>query len=265
MRMVISKLHNKKMDSSVYALRSKVIGLIREAGRLFPLPRVEVRVTDNDRVIAGVAMLGKSMIWITEAFVASRQVVFHEILHAVFSVQHVAGCPMMSPVCLPCDDSTADRLFVAYASRASGRASGVAVPALAFSLVPASSPAPEVVTTALDKEREAGRVLLAGLLAGLLAEFEGKEARFLATLSDSQRAAYFDVRDAGRACRLANQCSSYSYIVAELAKARKRWMADRATSPAFTPASVCLDCGKAMPGAWAKKSDYCEACWVADG
>ena len=75
-------LQNKEMSSDVYALRRQVIALIHEANKLTKLPRINVRVTDNHEKILGVAKIGGLVIWITEETVASRAVVFHEILHA---------------------------------------------------------------------------------------------------------------------------------------------------------------------------------------
>lgn len=111
-------LKNKEMSSEVYALRRQVISLIYEAKKIVELPRINVRVTDNHDTILGVARMGKNIIWITEETVASRAVVFHEILHAVFSQEHVTGCPLMSPeVNDKLDPDTCNRLFKKYAAR----------------------------------------------------------------------------------------------------------------------------------------------------
>lgn len=92
-----SLLKNKTMDNNVYKLRRKVIEFIHEAKVIYPdLPRITVRIAENDRNIAAVGRMGKNIIWITENFVANRGVVFHEICHAVFSQNHVKGCPLMS-------------------------------------------------------------------------------------------------------------------------------------------------------------------------
>ena|SRR3990167_3726270 len=111
-------LKNKEMSSDVYALRRQVINLIHEAKKLVELPRINVRVTDKHDTILGVAKMGKNIIWITEETVASRAVVFHEILHAVFGQDHVKGCPLMAAqISTKLDVKTCDELFIKYAKR----------------------------------------------------------------------------------------------------------------------------------------------------
>jgi hypothetical protein len=113
-------LRNKTMNADVYALRREVIALVYQAKALLPagwLPRITVRITDDHDRLLGCAEVGKCVIWITESYVASRHVVFHEILHAAFGQQHVAGCPLMGPTkkTTP-DDATLDSLFIGYAT-----------------------------------------------------------------------------------------------------------------------------------------------------
>lgn len=104
------------MNPQVFKKRREVISLIHAAKRLFPqLPRIDVRVTENDETILGVATMGKRKIWITEKSTVSRAVVFHEILHAVFSQKHVASCPLMAPAIdskLP--DDVCNEMFLKY-------------------------------------------------------------------------------------------------------------------------------------------------------
>lgn len=116
-------LKNKEMSSEVYALRRQVINLVHEAKKLVELPRINVRVTDKHKTILGVARMGKNVIWITEETVASRAVVFHEILHAVFGQDHVKGCPLMDEkISAKLDAKTCDRLFKKYAEAANTKA-----------------------------------------------------------------------------------------------------------------------------------------------
>ena len=111
-------LKNKEMSAEVYALRREVINLIHEAKKLVDLPRIEVRVTDRHRIILGAAKMSQNVIWITEETVASRAVVFHEILHAVFGQEHIEGCPLMAANIDPnLDSKTCDRLFLKYAKK----------------------------------------------------------------------------------------------------------------------------------------------------
>lgn len=106
------------MDSNVYAKRREIIALIYEAKRLVPLPRIEVRVTENDPKVLGCAEMRRNRIWITSRSVASRVVVFHEILHAVFGQCHVIGCPLMGASVRPSgiSDAQVNALFIKYAT-----------------------------------------------------------------------------------------------------------------------------------------------------
>lgn len=116
--MTTTKLTNLKMSDETYKLRRKVIDYIYEAKRIYPrLPRITVRITENDDKIAGLALVGGNTIWITSDYVAKRGVVFHEILHACFGVRHIPGCPLMAGKggSAFLDDDTANKLFLRYA------------------------------------------------------------------------------------------------------------------------------------------------------
>jgi hypothetical protein len=110
-------LENKKMSPEVYKLRRQVIELVYEAKRLVPtLPRIEVRVTDNSNSgVAGCARMNDCVIWMTEKFTASKQVVFHEILHAAYGIKHVEGCLLMDAVMQKITDKQCDALLIKYA------------------------------------------------------------------------------------------------------------------------------------------------------
>jgi len=110
-------LKNKQMNSKVYELRREVIKLIYEAGKLVKLPRITVRITKDHKEILGVARPKKNIIWITENFVASRAVVFHEILHAVFGLKHIPKCPLMADKINPnLDVAVCNKLFCSHAT-----------------------------------------------------------------------------------------------------------------------------------------------------
>lgn len=112
------KLKNKEMNSEVYKLRRKVIEYIYEIKEFYPdLPRIDVRITENNERIAGVGRMGNNIIWITEGYVASRGLVYHEVLHAAFAQEHVAGCPLMSGkgTSHACTKSQCKKLFLQYA------------------------------------------------------------------------------------------------------------------------------------------------------
>lgn len=113
-----SRLKNKEMSSDVYVLRRKIINLIHEAKTLVPnLPRINVRVTDNHKHIAGMGRIGGKVIWITENFVANREVVFHEILHAI-GIPHIEKSPLMKSSCIiGLPQSICDKEFVKLARK----------------------------------------------------------------------------------------------------------------------------------------------------
>ena len=67
------------------------------------MKRVEVRITDcdNPRTL-GTASMGDCVVWIPASTVIDnrcRQVVFHELLHALFAIEHDDNCPLMSAIC----------------------------------------------------------------------------------------------------------------------------------------------------------------------
>ena len=102
--MKTKKIKNFKMNDEVYKLRRQVIELIYEAKRGgLNLPRISVRVgeqTAKHKNILGCAMMNKNQMWITKDAIdlgidTLRNVVFHEIAHAVFNVVHDEKCPLM--------------------------------------------------------------------------------------------------------------------------------------------------------------------------
>ena len=113
----------RKMSDDTYKLRRKAMKFIYEAKALYPsLPRITIRIVDNVQCtdpVLGSAYLGSNTIAIT-AEVTNRKdlkrTVFHEILHAVFSQQHVEGCSLMDPITnIEISPAELDRLFLKYA------------------------------------------------------------------------------------------------------------------------------------------------------
>ena len=103
--MKTKKIKNFKMNDEVYKLRRQVIELIYEVKRGGgKLPRISVRVgeqTAKHKNILGCAMMNKNQMWITKDAIdlgtdTLRNVVFHEIAHAVFNVAHDEKCPLMA-------------------------------------------------------------------------------------------------------------------------------------------------------------------------
>ena len=100
--MKIKEIRNHKMNNNTYSLRRKVIDLIYEVKNSgCDLPRIEVRIGEARKsTILGVAMLKDCKIWITEEAIdmgadALRNVVYHEIVHAVTGFGHDEKCPLM--------------------------------------------------------------------------------------------------------------------------------------------------------------------------
>ena len=90
------------MNKNTYALRRKVINLIYEVKNSgVNLPRIEVRIGEpRKQNLLGCALLKDNKIWITDDAIkmgedALRNVVFHEIVHAVTGFGHDEKCPLM--------------------------------------------------------------------------------------------------------------------------------------------------------------------------
>jgi hypothetical protein len=109
------------MDDEVYKLRRAVMVHIYEARDLVPgLPRVDVRITDNNGGILGVARMSGLHIWVPEKAITDpsidlRGVVFHELLHAIYGIEHHDGDPLMSPTANKLSREEAERCFVRWA------------------------------------------------------------------------------------------------------------------------------------------------------
>ncbi len=97
---------NLQMNDQTYQLRRKVMNYIYEANRLLQdnklprMPRVDVRITDNDSTMLGCARTADNIIWITARAVTPgslRYVVFHELAHAVYGANHSEKNSLMNP------------------------------------------------------------------------------------------------------------------------------------------------------------------------
>ena len=120
---------NLKMNDEVYALRRQVIDIIYQAKKVLrsngiELPRLDVRIIENaiDKPqVLGVAQLNENIIWIATSVLSKykahlRDVVYHEIVHAVTGFGHDDNCKLMAPCInlLPLNDDDANRLLVKY-------------------------------------------------------------------------------------------------------------------------------------------------------
>ena len=100
--MKVAQIKNHKMNDLVYKKRRQVMNLIYEVKKEFlSFPRIEVRIGEaRDHNVLGVAKLSKKQIWITKRAVdmsqdALRNIVYHEIVHAVTGFGHDEKCPLM--------------------------------------------------------------------------------------------------------------------------------------------------------------------------
>jgi hypothetical protein len=97
-------LKNKKMDDATFELRKQVMKVIYEARQVIGkqnFPRITVRITHNNGSILGVARMGQNIIWIPEKLFKGenklylREVVYHELCHALWAINHNETCPLM--------------------------------------------------------------------------------------------------------------------------------------------------------------------------
>ena len=102
--MKTKKIKNFKMNDEVYKLRRQVIELIYEAKRGgLNLPRISVRIGEQKakhKNVLGCAKMNGNQMWITKDAIdlgmdTLRNIVFHEIGHAVFNIAHNEKCPLM--------------------------------------------------------------------------------------------------------------------------------------------------------------------------
>ena len=102
--MKTKKIKNFKMNDEVYKLRRQVIELIYEAKRGgINLPTIAARIGEQKakhKNVLGVATMNGNQMWITKDAIdlgldVLRNVVFHEIGHAVFNLEHNNKCPLM--------------------------------------------------------------------------------------------------------------------------------------------------------------------------
>jgi len=103
-KMQTKEIRNFKMNDEVYSLRRKVIDMIYEVkNHMRDLPRVEVRIGEaRCGNVLGLASRGRRQLWITKEAIdmsedALRNIVYHELVHAVFGFRHDDKCPLMQP------------------------------------------------------------------------------------------------------------------------------------------------------------------------
>lgn len=119
MRAVIKELKNKDMNQGTYNLRREVMKYIYEAKELLGgnMPRITVRVTDNDKKVLAYATFHTNTIWISEQAVTKydlRQIVFHELVHTLTGFGHDENCPLMKSKHSPLSKELCNELFLKY-------------------------------------------------------------------------------------------------------------------------------------------------------
>ena len=92
------KIQSKRMSDEVYKMRREIIDIIYRVKKLVPnMPRISVRVADNDDEVLGCATMRGHEMWITERSTSDLAVVLHEILHAWKGIEHDDNCKLMHP------------------------------------------------------------------------------------------------------------------------------------------------------------------------
>jgi len=113
---------NKKMNENVFKLRRKVMNFVYEAKKIYPqMPRITIRITDcNKPEVLGTAGMNRNIIWIPESTLSKgdstiRHVVFHELCHAIWGIQHNEKCPLMKTfLTIPCSKRQCYSIFKKY-------------------------------------------------------------------------------------------------------------------------------------------------------
>ena len=102
--MKTKQIKNFDMNGSTYKMRRQVIDMLYEIKKeVKNFPRIEVRIGEaRNHNVLGVAKLKDKKIWITKKAVdmsedALRNIVYHEVVHAVTGFEHDDKCPLMKP------------------------------------------------------------------------------------------------------------------------------------------------------------------------
>ena len=102
--MKTKQIKNFDMNDSTYKMRRQVINMLYEIKKeIKNFPRIEVRIGEaRNHNVLGVAQLKDKKIWITKRAVdmsedALRNIVYHEVVHAVTGFGHDDLCPLMKP------------------------------------------------------------------------------------------------------------------------------------------------------------------------
>ena len=120
-------LKNRESSQETYELRRKVMNLIYEAREVVGKenwPRVTIRICEDKKGGAlGVGRMGQNIVWINEITVSGdcakylREVVYHELCHALWAIEHNEKCPLMSSTLggnKPLTKAQCQRIFKKY-------------------------------------------------------------------------------------------------------------------------------------------------------
>ena len=131
----VSKNHiNRQMNPETYKLRRAAIDYIYRAKNIFrqagvEMPRIDIRITDlkdPKSDVLGTARLGAKVIWIPATTIGEmnilQQVVYHELLHAIYGIKHDENCPLMgSTVDDTLTPEQSDSLLLKYIEKFKGK------------------------------------------------------------------------------------------------------------------------------------------------
>jgi len=95
-----SEMKNLQMNQDTYKLRRDVMNIIYEAKKLKNIPRVSVRITEDSPDTLGAGRMKGNIIWISKRAVKNRNlrtIVYHELLHTCYGVDHQKGDILMDP------------------------------------------------------------------------------------------------------------------------------------------------------------------------
>ena len=102
--MKTKQIKNFDMNDNTYKMKRQVINMLYEIKKeIKNFPRIEVRIGEaRNHNVLGVAQLKDKKIWITKRAVdmsedALRNIVYHEVVHAVTGFGHDDLCPLMKP------------------------------------------------------------------------------------------------------------------------------------------------------------------------
>ena len=120
---------NKKMSPEVFKLRRKVIDIIHDAKRLTDLPRVNVRVTEDNKKHLATALTGKDayVIWIPEPTFGKytdndlKFIIFHELLHTIYGIPHKDKGIMQPKMQTGHSSKELDKMFLTEVNKVKGR------------------------------------------------------------------------------------------------------------------------------------------------